>query len=303
MATGMGASRGSYTITGGEQGKRRLDLLAEIMRPTTLRLLDDAGLHRGDRCLDLGCGGGNVVLDMARIVGPNGSVTGVDFDPQVLELARQDAKDAGLGNVEYHATDVRAFDGGPFDLVYARFLLSHLSDPEDLLVRMRRLVRPGGRIVVEDTDHSGSYCHPFDAANARFVELYTEVVRRGGGDADLGRRLPAMVLAAGLGDVGWNVFQPVHASGPHKHMTAVTMERIRPAVLRYGLTTSQEADAIITGMYAFAADPFTLVGMPRMVQVWELHDMSLAGSPGYRIAVTCCHRGPDMDPQARAQAS
>ena len=191
----------------------------------------------------------------------------MDFDPQIVELARQDAKHAGAGNVEYHIADAGTFDGGPFDLIYARFLLSHLPEPGTVLTRMRQLARPGGRIVVEDTDLSGCYCHPHDPANARFVQLYTEVVRRGGGDADLGRRLPALALAAGLGDVEWNVFQPVHASGPHKHMTAVTMERIRPAVLRHSLATDQEIDAIIDGMHAFAQDPSTLVGMPRMVQV------------------------------------
>jgi SAM-dependent methyltransferase len=267
MATSTDPSPGSYTITGGEQGKRRLNLLAEIMQPTTLRLLQEAGLRDGDRCLDLGCGGGNVVLDLARIVGPDGLVTGVDFDPQIVELARQDATDAGAGNVEYHVADARIFEGGPFDLIYSRFLLSHLSEPGTVLAQMRQLARPGGRIVVEDTDMSGCYCHPHDLANARFAQLYTEVVRRGGG-ADLGRRLPALALAAGLGDVHWNVFQPVHASGPHKHMTRVTMERIRPAVLRHGLATDQEIDAIIGGMHAFAQDPSTLVGMPRMVQVW-----------------------------------
>ncbi len=142
------------------------------------------------------------------------------------------------------------------------------SEPGTVLARMRQLARPGGRIVLEDTDMSGCYCHPHDPANARFVELYTEVVRRGGGDADLGRRLPAVALAAGLGDVRWNVFQPVHASGPHKHMTAVTMERIRPAVLHHGLATNEEVDSVIGGMHAFAEDSTTLVGMPRMVQVW-----------------------------------
>jgi SAM-dependent methyltransferase len=268
MVTGMGSPRGSYTIAGGEEGKRRLSLLAEIMRPTTLRLLDDAGLRSGDRCLDLGCGGGHVVLDIARIVGSEGHVTGVDFDPQILELARQDARGAGLDNVDYHAADARVFDGGPFDLVYARFLLSHLSEPESVLARIRRLVRPGGRVVVEDTDMSGCFCHPHDPANARFVELYTEVVRRGGGDVDLGRRLPLIALAAGLGEVRWNVFQPVHVSGAHKHMTTVTMERIRPEVLRHGLATDQQIDSILTGMRAFAEDPATLVGMPRIVQVW-----------------------------------
>ena len=267
MATSTDPSPGSYAITGGERGKQRLNLLAEIMQPTTLRLLQQAGLRSGDRCLDLGCGGGDVVLDMARIAGPDGFVTGVDFDPQVVALARQDARDAGAGNVEYHVADVRVFEGRPFDLIYARFLLSHLSQPATMLTRMRQLARPGGRIVVEDTDMSGCYCHPRDPANTRFAELYTEVVRRGGGDADLGRRLPALALAAGLGDVHWNVFQPVHVSGPHKHMTALTMERIRPAVLRHGLATDQEIDTIIDGMHAFAQDPATLVGMPRIVQV------------------------------------
>jgi len=268
MALSTELSQGSYTITGGDQGKRRLNLLAEIFQPTTRRLLKDAGLHPGDRCLDLGCGGGHVALDMARIVGPDGFVTGIDFDPQIVELARKDAKDAGIGNIDYRAADARAFDGGPFDLIYARFLLSHLGEPENVLARMRQLARPGGRIVVEDIDMSGSYWHPHDPAHARFAELYTTAVRRGGGDADLGRRLPAVARAAGLTDIHCNVFQLVHAGGSHKHLTAVTMDRIRPAVLRHGLATDQEIDSILTRMHAFVRDPATLVALPRIVQAW-----------------------------------
>ena len=268
MATGMDLSQGSYTITGGEQGMRRLNLLAEIFQPTTLRLLKGAGLRSGDRCLDLGCGGGHVALDMARIVGPDGFVTGMDFDPQIVELARQDAQDAGIGNIEYRVADAHVFDGGPFDLIYARFLLSHLGEPENVLARMRQLARPGGRIVVEDIDMSGSYCYPHDPAHARFAELYTAAVRRGGGDADLGRRLPAIARAAGLSDIHCNVFQLVHAGGSHKLLTAVTMDRIRPAVLRHGLATGQEIDSILTGMHAFVQDPATLVALPRIVQAW-----------------------------------
>jgi len=268
MTTSMDLSQESYTIAGGEPGKRRLNLLAEIFRPTTLRLLTDAGLRRGDRCLDLGCGGGHVALDMARIVGPAGSVTGTDFDPRIVELARQDAQHAGVGNLEYHVADARAFDGGPFDLIYARFLLSHLGEPEKVLAHVRQLARPGGRIVLEDIDMSGSYCHPHDPAHGRYVELYTEAVRRNGGDADLGRRLPLIARAAGLRDVHWNVFQPVYASGTHKQLTAVTMDKIRPAVLRHGLASDKEIDSILYRMYAFIQDPTTLAAFPRIVQVW-----------------------------------
>ena len=258
----------SYAIAGGEEGKRRLSLLSEIMLPSTLRLLGEAGLRAGDRCLDAGCGGGHVVLDMAHIVGPEGHAVGVDFDPEIIDLARQDAWDSGRSNIEYHVADVRDFEGGPFDLAHARYLLSHLSEPEKVFGHIRQLVRPGGKVAVEDTDLSGCFCYPQDSANDRFVELYTEVVRLAGGDANIGRRLPLILLTAGLGDVRWNVFQPVHAAGAHKHFLAVTMDRIRRSVLRHSLASDEEIDKIVDRMHAFADDPSTLVSMPRIVQVW-----------------------------------
>ena len=57
--------------------------------------------------------------------------------------------------------------------------------------RLKGMLAPGGRIAVEDIDMSGAYCFPADAAQDRYQALYTEAVRRGGGDANLGRRLPA----------------------------------------------------------------------------------------------------------------
>jgi precorrin-6B methylase 2 len=260
----------SYAIEGGQQGKHRLDLLAEVMRPTTLRLLEDAGLRPGQRCLDVGCGGGHVTCDLARIVGPGGTVVGIDFDADVVELARAGVAEGGLDNVEFVVGDARTIESGPFDLLYARFLLSHMSEPHEVLAHLSGLVCDGGRVVVEDIDFTGSYCHPVDPAYDRYMELYIEVVRRKGGDAALGRRLPRLMVEAGLKEVGWNVFQPVHAAGPYKQMAFVTMERIRPAVLDHGLATAQEIDEMLATMRRFAEDPTTLVSLPRIVQTWGL---------------------------------
>jgi ubiquinone/menaquinone biosynthesis C-methylase UbiE len=58
------------------------------------------------RCLDLGCGGGAVTLELARMVGPNGHVTGIDADDVVLDLGRADAAQQGLANVEFQVADV-----------------------------------------------------------------------------------------------------------------------------------------------------------------------------------------------------
>lgn len=259
---------GAYVIAGGKEGKERLDLLSDAMRATTLELLDSAGLKTGDRCLDAGCGGGHVALDMARIVGSTGHVTGIDFDPHVLELARADAREAKADNVEFVNVDASNFDGGPFSFIHARYLLSHVSAPDRVFARLKALLAPGGRIAIEDIDMSGSFCHPPEPAQDKFQAVYTEAVRRGGADANLGRRLPAIALAAGLSDARWRVFQPVYASGPYKRMTAVTMQMIGGSLLRYGLATEAEIEALVQRLKAFADNPSTLAAFPRMVQVW-----------------------------------
>jgi hypothetical protein len=111
---------------------------------------------------------------------------------------------------------------------------------------------------------------PHDPAHARYMELYTEAVRRNGGDGDLGRRLPSVAWAAGLRDVHCNVFQPAYTSGQHKQLPVVTMDKIRPAVLRHGLASDQEIDSIVYRVGAFVQDPTTFVAMPRIVQVWGM---------------------------------
>jgi 2-polyprenyl-3-methyl-5-hydroxy-6-metoxy-1,4-benzoquinol methylase len=138
-----------YAIRRGKQDKVRLDLLARVMLPTTSRLLNTVCLTEGMKCLDVGCGGGHVSLLMASMVGPAGKAVGTDTDKQILDLARQDAEIAKMSNVEFrHADACQCQSREEYDLVYARFLLSHLSEPEKCLEALVKACRPGGIIVV-----------------------------------------------------------------------------------------------------------------------------------------------------------
>lgn len=74
----------SCVIRGGAQGKARLRVIAAALRPSTLGLLARAGLAPGMTCLDLGCGGGEVTLELARLVGPHGTAIGIDMDDAKL---------------------------------------------------------------------------------------------------------------------------------------------------------------------------------------------------------------------------
>lgn len=257
-----------YVIEGGRKGKERLDLLAGIFRPATLSFLDSVGLSPGMRCLDVGCGGGHVVREMAGRVGPAGEAVGVDFDPEILKLAAADARAQGLENARFELGDVLDFTlPGGRDLVYARCLLTHLVDPAKALAAMVAAAKPGAVVAVEDIDMGGHFAHPPNAAFDAFLTLYRQAARQRGADPDIGRRLPALFRAAGLTDLRITLSQVAHEADEGKWLTPITMERIAPAVLASGLADEAEIERIARGLEAATRDPETMIVLPRIFQV------------------------------------
>jgi SAM-dependent methyltransferase len=260
-----------YAIGGGRQGKERLKLLAEVMFPTTARLLGEVGLRSGMDCLDVACGGGDVTLYLARQVGPHGKVVGTDADAEIVALAREDAAAAKLDNVEFRVADAQVCPGAEAqDLVYARFILTHLSAPARCVDAMVTASRNGGMVVAEDIDFTGSFCHPPCMAYQRYTDLYRQVVRRRGGDPDIGPKLPGMLRRAGLRSVQVSVVQPTHIEGEGKFLAAITMARIAGSVVAEGLAGEDEIEDVVAGLNAAAEDPETVMGLPRIFQSWGM---------------------------------
>src|SRR5262249_16693038 len=114
----------------------------------------------------------------------------------------------------------------------------------------------------------GHFCYPACSAFTRYVALYTEVVRRRGGDANIGPRLLGMMLDAGLQNVRLRVVNPTYRRGLGKRLAEVTLEHIRRAVVAPGLATHAEIDALVEELRAFAADPRTIISLPRIFQLW-----------------------------------
>ena len=140
-----------YVIRGGLEGRERLCLLGRVMWPSSMALFDRVDVRPGWSCLDAGCGGGGVSFELARLVGPTGTVAGVDMDEEKLQIARTEAAQQNLANVSFRCANVcQPFDSSGFDFVYSRFLLTHLSDPASAVGEFRRQLQPGGM-----TDQSG----------------------------------------------------------------------------------------------------------------------------------------------------
>jgi SAM-dependent methyltransferase len=259
----------TYIIRGGAEGKKRLEVLARVMWPTTSRLLSEVGLAPGMTCLDLGCGGGDVTLQLATLLGPQGHVTGVDMDEIKLDLARQTATRLGLSNVQFRRLNVQDWvEDSQYDCIYSRFLLTHLADPLHVLRKMLHAVRPGGMAVVEDIDAAGCFCHPHCAGFDAFVRLYRAAAARQGADADIGPKLHGMLLDAGWRNIKINVIQPTFASGEGKQISVLTLINITDSLLTEKLATEAELHSTLDDLTRFTDDPRTLISLPRLFQVW-----------------------------------
>jgi ubiquinone/menaquinone biosynthesis C-methylase UbiE len=212
---------------------------AELKRQEYLaqRTLDDSFpelkpyLEQGATLLDVGCGPGNITLDVAKAVKP-GTVTGIDRDEGRIQVASQKATERGIGNVVFEVGDSShiRFPDDTFDLVYSHTVLHFFYDPERALREQARVVKPGGWVVcagVRDPHLVPRYppCPAWEQvheARMRYVEMRGDGVNENRqtawkfGQFQAGRRCPEWFAAVGLTDVKIDV-KPitVNCAGAH----------------------------------------------------------------------------------------
>lgn len=196
----MSAIPSEYALGHTDAEHERLIRQASRLAPLTERLLLDAGIGPGLRVLDVGSGVGDVAILAARIVGPTGTVVGIERDPRSIAYARTRVDDAGFSNVRFVECDIsQVQDLGPFDAALGRFILQFLKDPVAVLFRLSNMVCPGGVLAF----HEVSYA-PLLALSAHLplwsacVTTARDTVQRLGAKPEMGVALHRIFQQAGL---------------------------------------------------------------------------------------------------------
>lgn len=205
--------------------------------PTVLRLRDETLVAlapaAGECAIDIGCGTGAEVRRMARLVGPEGRAVGVEPHPDLRAEAQRRAADQGVA-AEFIDGDALAlpFEDGSVDVVRSERVFQHLPDPEGAIAEIVRVLAPGGRVVITDSDWGTSAFFPGDP---EVLHRLNESTMSRQANPLAGRRLRAQLTQAGL------TVDPDIGSGA---VILPDMLLANPVLLRVNTTPAVEAGDI-----------------------------------------------------------
>jgi arsenite methyltransferase len=174
-----------------------------------MRTLEALQLKARESVLDVGCGSGLLAEDMAGLVGPDGRVVGIDVSPDMLALAEQRCTDLPQIRLKQsNAEDIPEADNG-FDAAACVQVLLYVPDVPAALAEMHRVLRPGGRIAIVETDWRGLVLNSFDDSITRkMLAAWDDAVS----SPNLPARLGPLMTAAGFSAVNVAAFPIVNTS-------------------------------------------------------------------------------------------
>lgn len=194
-----------YVLGTNQAEMQRLGFQHRLWSAPAQRLWQRAGLRQGVSVLDAGCGPGFASLEMAQLVTHTGRVVGVDESAPYVGFASAQAQSRVLPQASFFKGDVAQIDRvlgaqgiepGSFDIVYMRWVMCFVPDPAAVLKAVWRMLRPGGRMCVQDYFAYDSMCaSPTSDIFKTIIDAVDRSWRDRGGDPDIMGRLPAMAHA------------------------------------------------------------------------------------------------------------
>ncbi|HEY2695354.1 MAG TPA: methyltransferase domain-containing protein [Pseudonocardiaceae bacterium] len=262
----------SYVMGRNSAETQRLQVQANLLAPHTAHLFRLAGVSPGMRVLDIGCGAGDVSMLLAELVGPAGSVIGVDVDPVVLDLARTRAAEAGLTTVSFVHADLTELQlDEPVDALVGRLILMHLREPAATVRTLSRLVRSGGVVSFQDYVLSRTRAVPATPLVTRTVRWVVEAMRAGGANPDIGEQIASILSDAGLSVLGAaSTGAGGGADSVVPELFAATARSVLPTALAHGVVAETDVDIDgLAGQLARELKEASALGWPpELVAAW-----------------------------------
>jgi ubiquinone/menaquinone biosynthesis C-methylase UbiE len=264
---------GTYILGHAQDELDRLISQSRFIGDLTDHFLQLAGLQAGMHVLDVGCGTGDVSFLAARIVGPSGSVIGIDRSTESIALASRRAAGAGLENVTFRTADASTLVlDVPVDALIGRLVLMYWADAATVVKHLVESIKPGGIVTFQDYDLEGTKTEPRCPFVEACLDRLRETLTRAGAQTVMGLKLGRVFEEAGLPTPQMLLSARVER-GPdspiHDQLTGIT-RTLLPLMERTGVATAEAvdietmADRLREEVVALGA---TIVGPP-LVAAW-----------------------------------
>jgi SAM-dependent methyltransferase len=264
-------SEADYIWGTGLTEQQRLLQQIELYVPEASWLLHHLNIRPGSRAIDLGCGPLGILDLLSETVGPRGEVVGVEWEARFVEMAQTLLAERKIGNVQVTVGDATAtgLAENSFQFVHERLLLIVVAEPRKVISEMVRLAEPQGIVAVEDVDIGSWTCEPSHPAWTRLFAAFEAVYTRDGKDLRVGRRLPGMLRAAGLGNVGCKAHARLNGPGDfHQQQLLIFVKLFWQQIIALGLIDENELESLFQQLQSHLANPATLVVSPLLFQAW-----------------------------------
>jgi ubiquinone/menaquinone biosynthesis C-methylase UbiE len=254
----------------------RLGLQHRLWSATAHALWERAKVQPGQVVMDLGCGPGHATVDLAQIVGPSGRVIAIDESAAFLKQLRDHAESRKLSNIDRVLGDVQALDecvgsaNGKVDVAYARWVFCFLSEPEAVVAGLEKLLKPGGRIAVQDyfNYERGLTLAPRREAFTKVIQAVAASWRARGGDTDVMGRLPGLLTKHGFEVTHLDVAQRIARPGTTMwHWPNSFWQTFVPKLVETGFLTNEDNAAFFKAWEEASKDPSCFIQLP---PVYEL---------------------------------
>jgi ubiquinone/menaquinone biosynthesis C-methylase UbiE len=261
----------NYILGAEEHERSRLLLQGEIHRAEAEQLLARLSLPVGGRALDLGCGPLGILDMLSAAVGPDGTALGIDNEPRMIARAHNAVSERRLANVELalaEATDT-GLEADSMDIAHERLVLINHRSPRGVIDEMARVVAPDGWVLLQEVDCDCWCCEPGHSAWDELYAAWTETLRAEGLDPFIGRRLPPLLRAAGLRDVGFDLHAYHWGAGhPYKTLLLHFTEVLRPHIVEHRALSTKRLALLEAELAQHLAKPETFVIHPLFCQAW-----------------------------------
>lgn len=254
----------------GVKDAKRLSLLNQIYNPSSIAFLKKMGISEGMTVLDLGCGSGIMSCELSMLVGPTGRVICVDNSDEQLEIAEARAICKGLTNLEFiklRASDLAHLEA-QVDAVYCRFFLMHLKHPELALKNVFQLLKPHGKLFVEEpTGLDTIKCYPMTESFAGFLDLGYQQFQIYHTDPAIGSKLAGQLHDLGFSTVSSQLFHPILQTPDERSMIRLSAEALSFAFVEKQLLSKESMQAICQGLKVVENDPMYFVTYLQVAQI------------------------------------